>query len=88
MANSEELSKVPHPPFLLAGIRCALEMLLVGVAIGLVGLPAENPLYLAIVVVLAVLAMVVVLFWSLNQQMDRWIKHAQGKPTVQQSGWF
>lgn len=88
MANSDELSSVPHPPFLLAAVRCALEMLLVGVTIGLIGLPARNPLFLAVVVVLAVVSMVAVLFWCLNQQMDRWIKHAQGKPTATRTGWF
>jgi len=81
MATQEESSDVPHPPFVLVGVRCALEMILVGVAIGLIGLPAENPLALAVVVVLAIVAMVVVLFWGLNQQMNRWIRHAQGKPT-------
>ncbi|WP_018258492.1 hypothetical protein [Halomicrobium katesii] len=78
-----ELSDVPHPPFLFAGIRCALEMVLVASLILLLGLPAQNPIVLAVVVLLAFVAMVVVLFWCLNQQMDRWIKHARGKPTVQ-----
>jgi len=63
-------------------------MALVGITIGLVGLPAENPLYLAVIVLLALVAMVVVLFWSLNQHIDRWIKHAQGKPTFEREGWF
>lgn len=88
MSRSGEQSSVPHPPFLLAGIRTALEMSLVGITIGLVGLPAENPLYLSVIVLLAVVAMVVVLFWSLNQHIDRWIKHAQGKPTYEREGWF
>jgi len=88
MSRSEDSSSVPHPPFLLAGIRCALEMVLVGVTIGLVGLPAQNPLALSVTIVLAVVAMVVVLFWSLNQHIDRWIKHAQGKPTFERDGWF
>ncbi|MBO4246331.1 hypothetical protein IL252_00690 [Halomicrobium sp. IBSBa] len=78
-----ELSSVPHPPFLFAGLRCALEMALVASLILLLGLPARNPVALAVVVLLAFAAMVVVLFWCLNQQMDRWIKHARGKPTVQ-----
>jgi hypothetical protein len=83
-----ELSEVPHPPFVLAGIRCALEMVLVASLVLLLGLPAQNAMYLAVVVLLAVVGMVVVLFWCLNQQMDRWIKHARGKPTVDRGGWF
>jgi len=88
MSDSGEPSSVPHPPFLLAGIRTALEMSLVAITIGLIGLPAENPLYLSVIALLAVVAMVVVLFWSLNQHIDRWIKHAQGKPTYEREGWF
>jgi hypothetical protein len=82
------VSEVPHPPFVFAGIRCALEMVLVGSLVLLLGLPAQNPMYLAAVLLLAVVGMVVVLFWCLNQQMDRWIRHAQGKPTVDRGGWF
>ncbi|MFB6309241.1 MAG: hypothetical protein ABEH35_07925 [Haloarculaceae archaeon] len=86
MSEQEDLpegeSEVPPPDFLVPGVRTGLEMALVGILVALIGLPAENALYLGIVMLAAFLAMIVVLFWALNQQMQRWILHAEGKPTV------
>lgn len=61
------------PGFLLPGIRCGVEMGLAGSLVLLVGLPTENELYFGVVVMLAVVVMVVVLFWALNRQMARWL---------------
>ena len=66
MSDSGEPSSVPHPPFLLAGIRTALEMSLVAITIGLIGLPAENPLYLSVIALLAVVAMLVIYLSTLG----------------------
>jgi hypothetical protein len=52
-------------------------MLLVGALVLVVGLPTTNAFYLGLVIVLAVVAMVTVLFWSLNQQMEAWIARAR-----------
>jgi len=82
MSNAESGGKtISHPPFIVAGFRCAVEMAFVGLLVGLVDLPAENPLFFAVVVLLAFVAMTVVLFWCLNQHIHRWITHAQGKPS-------
>lgn len=85
MADNETLqseeSEVPPPEFVVPGIRCALEMALVGMAVALVGLPASSDLHAGVILVVALLAMVVVLFWCLNQQMAEWIRHAQGRPS-------
>jgi len=76
--TSQSLSS---PGFVLPGIRTALEMALVGIIIGLVGLPAEEPLVLGVVMLSALIGMVVVLFWAMNRHIRRWIRYAQGKPT-------
>lgn len=73
---------VPAPGYLVPGVRCALEMVLVGCIVGLLGLPAPNALSLGIVLVTMLVAMVVVLFWCLNQHMAEWIRRAQGKPKL------
>lgn len=73
----EETTEVPPPDFLIPGMRCALEMVLVGAIVLLVGLPASNTLYLGAVVVTAIVAMTVVLFWALNRQMELWIARAR-----------
>lgn len=65
---------VEKPGFLRPGIRCAVEMVLAGGLVLLVGLPAENDVYFAAVVSLAVVVMVVVLFWALNRQMEQWLE--------------
>ena len=75
-----DTSQVPTPDFLLPGIRCALEMALVGVLVLFLGFPTSSALYAGLVVVLAVVAMVVVLFWSLNRQMEVWIARARRTP--------
>jgi predicted RND superfamily exporter protein len=65
------------PDFLRAGVRCGVEMVLAGGLVLLVGLPAENDIYFWAVVALAVIVMVVVLFWALNRQMEQWIRAAR-----------
>ncbi|WP_276272096.1 hypothetical protein [Haloarcula litorea] len=71
----------PTPGFVLPGLRCAAEMALVGIVVALLGLPAEEPLVLGLVLLSALFGMIVVLFWGLNRHMRRWIRYAQGKPT-------
>lgn len=66
-----ENSTVEKPDFLRQGVRCALEMVLAGGLVLLVGLPAENTIYFGAVVTLAVIVMVVVLFWALNRQVEQ-----------------
>jgi membrane protein implicated in regulation of membrane protease activity len=67
-------SDAGRPDFLLPGIRCALEMALAGGLVLLVGLPAANLVYVGVVVTLALVVMVVVLFWALNRQMAQWVE--------------
>ncbi|WP_424004270.1 hypothetical protein ACOZ4I_06750 [Haloarcula salina] len=81
MSQGPTDSKPPTPGFLLPGLRCGVEMALVGTIILLVGLPAEEPLRLGIVLLAALLAMTVVLFWAMGRHVHRWIRYAQGKPT-------
>jgi hypothetical protein len=52
-------------------------MILVAAVILYIGLPATNTVYLGLVVVLAIIAMVTVLFWSLNRQIEAWIARAR-----------
>ena len=75
--SQSNTTEVPPPDFLVPGVRCALEMLLAGALVLIVGLPASNVFYLGAVVVVAVVVMTVVLFWSLNQQMEAWIARAR-----------
>jgi hypothetical protein len=77
MVNASDTTEVPPPDFLGPAIRCALEMLLVGAIILFAGLPTSNAFFLGLTVVLAVVAMVAILFWSLNQQMEAWIARAR-----------
>jgi len=70
-------SGVEPPGFVVAGARCAMEMLLVAAILLVVGLPATNTIYLAVVVALTVVAVTVVLFWCLNRQVDAWIARAR-----------
>lgn len=77
---------MPAPGFLVPAVRCALEMALVGTAVGLLGLPAATPLDLGIVLLAALISMVVVLFWCLNRHVAEWIRRAQGKPTLTDGG--
>jgi len=69
--GSGRQQSVEKPDFLRQGIRCALEMVLAGGLVLLVGLPAENTIYFGAVVTLAVVVMVVVLFWAMNRQVER-----------------
>jgi len=82
MADDATGDSLPSPGFVLPGIRTAVEMALVGIIIGLVGLPTEDPLVLGVVLLAALVGMIVVLFWALNRHMRRWIRYAQGKPTT------
>ncbi|MEF8786489.1 MAG: hypothetical protein V5A45_11195 [Haloarculaceae archaeon] len=84
MADTTDTTEVPPPDFLGPAVRCALEMLLVAGLILFVGLPTTNAFFLGLIIVLAVVAMVTVLFWSLNQQMEAWI--ARARRTGTQSG--
>lgn len=76
MAQSDT-TEVPPPGFVVPGVRCALEMALVGFVILYVGLPASNVFYTGAVVVVAMVTMTVVLFWALNRQMEAWIARAR-----------
>lgn len=72
----------PAPGFVLPGLRCAMEMALVGTIVALLGLPTDEPMVLGVVLLSALVGMVLVLFWALNRHMRRWIRYAQGKPTT------
>lgn len=86
MSNADELQaktrSVPAPGYVVPAIRCTLEMVIVASIIGLLGLPASKPLHLGIVLIAMLMAMVVVLFWSLNHHIAEWIRRARGKPTM------
>jgi hypothetical protein len=90
MANRDDLQGerrgVPAPDFVVPGIRCALEMIIVGSIVGLIGLPASSALHLGVVLIAMTVSMVVVLFWALNRHMAEWIRRARGKPTLTDGG--
>lgn len=90
MTNQDELQseqrEVPAPDFLIPGFRCAMEMVIVGSIIGLIGLPADSALALGLVMMAMVVSMVIVLFWALNKHIAEWIRRAQGKPTLTDGG--
>jgi hypothetical protein len=78
MSTEESTPGGPTPPdYLRPGIRCALEMILAGSLVLLVGLPAENIVFSGLVIALAIVVMVVVLFWAINRQIEAWIESAQ-----------
>jgi len=81
--SQQDTTEVPPPDFVVPGVRCALEMALVGFVILYLGLPTSNAFYAGGVVVLALITMTVVLFWALNRQMEAWISRARrtGPPT-------
>lgn len=81
MSEETSGSKTPSPGFVLPGLRCGVEMALVGTIVLLVGLPTEEPFQLGIVLLVALLAMTVVLFWAVGRHVNQWIRYAQGKPT-------
>ena len=81
MAKNAAGSETPSPGFVLPGLRAGVEMALVGIIVALIGLPAREPLVLGVVLLVALLAMTVVLFWAMNRHMRKWIRYAQGKPT-------
>jgi len=75
--RTKAVPKEDKPDFLRPGVRCGVEMVLAGGLVLLVGLPAENDIYVWAVVTLAVIVMVVVLFWALNRQIEQWIRAAR-----------
>lgn len=75
--SQRDTTEVPPPDFLVPGIRCALEMALVGIVVLYLGLPTSNVYYAGAVVVLAMITMTVVLFWALNRQMEAWVARAR-----------
>jgi hypothetical protein len=77
MVKSTDTTEVPPPDFIGPAVRCALEMVLVAAIILFAGLPASNPFFLGLILVVTVMAMVTVLFWSLNRQMEAWIARAR-----------
>lgn len=86
MANEASDESVPPPDYLVPAIRCGLEMALVGTIVALLGLPAESTLMTGFVLLVALMAMLVVLFYSLNQQVAEWIRRAQKRPTIHDEG--
>lgn len=72
-ADGNRSLNVEPPDFIVPGIRCALEMVIVGAIVLFVGLPATNGVYEGLIVVIAVVCMVVVLFWGINRQIEAWI---------------
>ncbi len=81
---SRDTTNIEPPGFVVPGVRCALEMLMVAGIMLLVGLPATNTIYLGAVVALTVVSVTVVLFWCLNRQMEAWV--ARARRTGGQSG--
>jgi len=79
--SNQGSESTPSPGFVLPGLRCGVEMALVGIIVALVGLPTEDPLVLGLVLLTALLGMTVVLFWAVNRHVRRWVRYAQGKPT-------
>jgi hypothetical protein len=74
--SSDDATETDPPGFLVPGVRCGLEMVLVAGLLLYVGLPATDRLYLGAVVVLTVVSVTVVLFWCLNRQIEAWIRYA------------
>lgn len=81
MATDSSGDGVPAPAVFAPGVRCALEMAMVGLIVALIGLPAESSLVRGLVLIVAFVAMVVVLFWALNRQMAEWVRRVEGRPT-------
>lgn len=75
--QSRDRTNIDPPDFVVPGVRCALEMLLIAGIMLRVGLPATNTIYLGAVVALTVVSVTVVLFWCLNRQMEAWVARAR-----------
>lgn len=86
--EASESDDVPSPDFFVPAVRCGLEMALVGAVVALLGLPANSTLMTGVVLLAAMLAMLVVFFYCLNQQMAEWIRRAQKRPTIRDDGEF
>jgi len=86
MADEEGEDTIPPPDFFIPAVRCGVEMVLVGSIIAMVGLPAETALMTGFVLMVAFVAMLVVFFYCLNQQMAEWIRRAQKRPTIRDQG--
>lgn len=82
MADTGEDETIPPPDVFLPAVRCGVEMVLVGSIVALVGLPADTTVMTGFVVLVAVVAMLVVLFYCVNQQMATWIRRARKRPTM------
>lgn len=76
-ADTSETTEIQPPGFVVPGIRCGLEMALAASLVLLVGLPAGHTIYRGLLVVTALVVMTVILFWSLNRQMEIWIARAR-----------
>lgn len=86
MAGEAASDSVPEPDFFVPALRCGLEMALVGSIVALLGLPAESTLMTGFVLLAAMLAMLVVLFYAINEQVAEWIRRAQKRPTFREGG--
>jgi len=86
MAGDESEEGIPSPDYIVPAIRCGLEMALVGSIVMLFGLPAGSTLMTGVVLLVALMAMLVVLFYCLNRQMAEWIRRAQKRPTIRDDG--
>jgi hypothetical protein len=86
MASDESEEGIPPPDYIIPAIRCGLEMALVGSIVMLLGLPAGSTLMTGVVLLVALMAMLVVLFYCLNRQMAEWIRRAQKRPTIRDDG--
>lgn len=81
--STDDATAVEPPDFLRSGVRCAVEMVLAGSLVVLVGLPAENDVYAGLVVLTAIVVMVVVLFWAVHRYIEAWIKAVQASQRAQ-----
>jgi hypothetical protein len=75
--SNEDARDTDPPGFVVPGVRCGLEMVLVAGLVLYVGLPATNRLYLGVVVVSTAVSVTVVLFWCLNRQIEAWIRYVR-----------
>lgn len=86
MASEADSERVPEPDFFVPALRCGLEMALVGAIVALLGLPADSMLMTGFVVLTAMLSMLVVLFYAINEQVAEWIRRTQKRPTFHEGG--
>jgi hypothetical protein len=82
MASEDSSDTIPPPDYFIPAVRSGIEMILVGTIVAMLGLPAESTLMTGFVLMVAFVAMLVVFFYCLNQQMAEWIRRAQKRPTI------